>query len=176
MTNKSTVSLQSLCHAIQTMGEKLTHLYLAHNKLAGVPQIVTALSVRLHARIQSSDSIIRPSQHMTLHSCILFLLLQTYCPNLILLDLSNVSTIAASHGFLHIEKLQQGCQKLKVLRITNSHITLSPATLQEQVTYLFLPFTSGNHFLFHLNCVRWTHRAFRIWKNYQSHRWLMSRD
>lgn len=45
MTNKSTVSLQSLCHAIQTMGEKLTHLYLAHNKLAGVPQIVTALSV-----------------------------------------------------------------------------------------------------------------------------------
>lgn len=46
MTNKSTVSLQSLCHAIQTMGEKLTHLYLAHNKLAGVPQIVTALSVR----------------------------------------------------------------------------------------------------------------------------------
>lgn len=46
MTNKSTVSLQSLCHAIQTMGEKLTHLHLAHNKLAGVPQIVTALSVR----------------------------------------------------------------------------------------------------------------------------------
>ncbi|XP_037030411.1 F-box/LRR-repeat protein 6-like [Bradysia coprophila] len=101
MTNKSTVSLQSLCHSIQTMGEKLTHLYLAHNKLAGVPQIVTALS--------------------------------TYCPNLTLLDLSNVSTIAASHGFLHIEKLQQGCQKLKVLRITNSHITLSPATLQEQM-------------------------------------------
>ncbi len=48
MTNKSTVSLQSLCHAIQTMGEKLTHLYLAHNKLAGVPQIVTALSVGFH--------------------------------------------------------------------------------------------------------------------------------
>lgn len=60
--------------------------------------------------------------------------LQTHCPNLILLDLSNVSTVAISHGILLIEKLQQGCQKLKVLRITNSHITLGPATLQEQVS------------------------------------------
>lgn len=54
MTNKSTVSLQSLCHATQTMGEKLTHLYLAHNKLAGVPQIVTALSVRT-AHLSADD-------------------------------------------------------------------------------------------------------------------------
>jgi F-box and leucine-rich repeat protein 6 len=59
---------------------------------------------------------------------------QTHCPSLVLLDLSNVSTIAISHGVLHIEKLQQGCQKLKILRITNSHITLNTATLQEQVT------------------------------------------
>lgn len=60
---------------------------------------------------------------------------QAHCPNLELLDLSNVTTIAASHGILHIEKLQGGCQKLKVLRITNSHITLSPSTLQEQVSH-----------------------------------------
>ncbi|XP_035785332.1 F-box/LRR-repeat protein 6-like [Anopheles albimanus] len=59
--------------------------------------------------------------------------LSTYCPNLVLLDLSNVSTIAISHGILHIEQLQQGCQKLKILRITNSHINLSTATLQEQM-------------------------------------------
>lgn len=44
-TSKSAVGLQSLCTAIQTMNERLTHLYLAHNRLAGIPQIVTALSV-----------------------------------------------------------------------------------------------------------------------------------
>lgn len=59
--------------------------------------------------------------------------MQTFCPNLELLDLSNVSTVANSHGVLHLEKLQTGCQLLRVLRITNSHITLGPATLEEQV-------------------------------------------
>lgn len=59
-----------------------------------------------------------------------------HCPNLSLLDLSNISTVAASHGILHIEKLQEGCPHLKVLRITNSHITLSTASLQEQVSLL----------------------------------------
>lgn len=68
------------------------------------------------------------------------LLFQTYSPNLVLLDLSNVSTVATSHGVLHVEKLQQGCQKLKVLRITNSHITLSTATLQEQVCFMLFFF------------------------------------
>lgn len=58
---------------------------------------------------------------------------QTFCPNLQLLDLSNVTTVANSHGVLHLEKLQTGCPKLKVLRITNSHITLGAATLEEQV-------------------------------------------
>lgn len=58
---------------------------------------------------------------------------QTHCPNLVLLDLSNINTVAISHGVLHIEKLQEGCPRLKVLRVTNSHITLSVATLQEQV-------------------------------------------
>jgi F-box/leucine-rich repeat protein 6 len=60
--------------------------------------------------------------------------LTTHCPNLTLLDLSNVKTVAVSHGMLHVEKLQQGCQKLKVLRIANSHVQLSNATLQEQMT------------------------------------------
>uniref|UniRef100_A0A182SV58 F-box domain-containing protein n=1 Tax=Anopheles maculatus TaxID=74869 RepID=A0A182SV58_9DIPT len=57
----------------------------------------------------------------------------THCPNLVLLDLSNVNTVAVSHGILHIEQLQHGCQKLKVLRITNSHINLSTASLKEQM-------------------------------------------
>lgn len=43
--SKSAVGLQTLCTSIQTMGERLTHLYLAHNRLTGIPQIVTALSV-----------------------------------------------------------------------------------------------------------------------------------
>ncbi|KAG5678580.1 hypothetical protein PVAND_008242 [Polypedilum vanderplanki] len=59
--------------------------------------------------------------------------LTKYCPNLTLLDLSNVKTVAVSHAMLHIEKLQEGCQKLKVLRIANSHVQLSNATLQEQM-------------------------------------------
>ncbi|XP_065366665.1 F-box/LRR-repeat protein 6 [Calliphora vicina] len=99
--SKSAVGAQSLCNAMQVMGERLTHLYLAHNRLAGIPQLVNVLS--------------------------------THCPNLVLLDLSNVTTQATSHGILHIEKLQQGCPKLKVLRITNSHITLSTAALQEMM-------------------------------------------
>lgn len=99
--NKTAVGQVSLCNAISEMGERLTHLYLAHNRLSGIPQIVKALS--------------------------------TQCPNLALLDLSNVSTIAISHGILNIEQLQAGCQKLKVLRITNSHINMNAATLQEQM-------------------------------------------
>ncbi|CAD7077383.1 unnamed protein product [Hermetia illucens] len=100
-SNKSAVGLQSLCNAIQVIDGRLTHLHLAHNRLAGIPQIVKTLS--------------------------------TYCPNLMLLDLSNVRTIAVSHAVLHVEMLQQGCQKLKILRITNSHMTLSSASLQEQM-------------------------------------------
>ncbi|XP_013113955.2 uncharacterized protein LOC106091823 [Stomoxys calcitrans] len=99
--SKSAVGAQSLCNSMQVMGDKLTHLYLAHNRLAGIPQLVNVLS--------------------------------THCPNLVLLDLSNVTTQATSHGILHVEKLQQGCPKLKVLRITNSHITLSTASLQEMM-------------------------------------------
>ncbi|ALC41483.1 fbl6, partial [Drosophila busckii] len=97
--SKSAVGVISLCNALQTMGSRLTHLHLAHNRLAGIPQIVSVLAA--------------------------------HCPNLTLLDLSNVTTYATSHGVLHIEKLQHGCQMLKVLRVTNSHITPSTATMQE---------------------------------------------
>ncbi|XP_032590284.1 F-box/LRR-repeat protein 6 [Drosophila grimshawi] len=97
--SKSAVGVNSLCSALQTMGTRLTHLYLAHNRLAGIPNIVSVLAA--------------------------------HCPNLELLDLSNVTTQATSHGVLYIEKLQHGCQKLKVLRVTNSHITPSTASMQE---------------------------------------------
>lgn len=49
------------------------------------------------------------------------------------MDLSNVRTLTAT-GNIHIEKLQQGCQKLKVFRITNSHVSLANVPLKEQVT------------------------------------------
>lgn len=100
-TMKTAVGWQSLIAAIETVNERLTHLHLAHNQLAGVPHLATALT--------------------------------QFAPNLILLDLSNVKTVAASHGVLHIESLQAGCQKLKILRITNSHIFLGSSTLQEQM-------------------------------------------
>lgn len=44
--SKSAVGVNSLCNALQTMGSRLTHLYLAHNRLAGIPNIVSILSVR----------------------------------------------------------------------------------------------------------------------------------
>lgn len=44
-SSKSAVGQQSLCQAVQIMGDRLTHLYLAHNRLAGIPQIVTTLAV-----------------------------------------------------------------------------------------------------------------------------------
>lgn len=59
--------------------------------------------------------------------------LQTHCPNLQLLDMSNVRTVAMN-GLIHIEKLQEGCQKLRVFRITNSQFALAVVPLIEQVT------------------------------------------
>ena len=57
-----------------------------------------------------------------------------HCHNLLFLDLSNVTTQATSHGVLNVEKLQSSCQKLRVLRVTNSHITMATASLQEKVS------------------------------------------
>lgn len=36
-------------------------------------------------------------------------------------------------SLLHVEKLQIGCPKLKVLRVTNSQIWMAPASRAEQV-------------------------------------------
>ncbi|XP_014249064.1 F-box/LRR-repeat protein 6 [Cimex lectularius] len=58
--------------------------------------------------------------------------LSTNCPNLQVLDLSNVRTVSHTTVQLHIEKLQQGCPKLRVLRITNSQVILSSVSLKEQ--------------------------------------------
>lgn len=92
-----------------------------------------------------------------------------HCPNLSLLDLSNISTVAVSHGILHIEKLQEGCPHLKVLRITNSHITLSAATLQEQVNQIAPAIFRTNKL--NKNFVhRWIRQVFRSWRNYRLHR------
>lgn len=43
--SKSAVGPQSLCNALKTMNGRLSHLYLAHNRLAGIPQIITILAV-----------------------------------------------------------------------------------------------------------------------------------
>lgn len=47
-TSKTAVALTPLCNAIQAMNERLTHLHLADNRLAGIPQLVTALSVNFN--------------------------------------------------------------------------------------------------------------------------------
>lgn len=54
------------------------------------------------------------------------------CPNLQVLDLSNVRTVSHTVVHLHIEKLQQGCPKLRVLRITNSELAIATVSLKEQ--------------------------------------------
>lgn len=43
--NKGAVSLSSMQHLTSVMGNRLTHLVLANNKLAGVPQIIMAIAV-----------------------------------------------------------------------------------------------------------------------------------
>ncbi|RZF32658.1 hypothetical protein LSTR_LSTR004086 [Laodelphax striatellus] len=58
--------------------------------------------------------------------------LATHCPNLQVLDMSNVMTVSQSAGALHVEKLQEGCPLLRVLRITNSQLALAPVSLNEQ--------------------------------------------
>ncbi|XP_034235255.1 uncharacterized protein LOC117641765 [Thrips palmi] len=99
--NKGAVSLSSMQHLTSVMGDRLTHLVLANNKLAGVPQIIQAIAGS--------------------------------CSNLEVLDMSSVRTVAHATAQIHIEKLQEGCSKLRVLRITNSQFALAPVTIKEQV-------------------------------------------
>ncbi|CAG9856654.1 unnamed protein product [Phyllotreta striolata] len=97
----SPINAQPLVNLSQTMGSRLTHLILAHNKIANFTHIMAALS--------------------------------TNCPNLHLLDISNIRTFAHNMSQLHIEKLQMGCPDLRVLRITNSQIWLAAANLSDQM-------------------------------------------
>lgn len=62
---------------------------------------------------------------------------QGSCPNLEVLDMSSVRTVAHATAQIHIEKLQEGCTKLRVLRITNSQFALAPVTIKEQVRCAF---------------------------------------
>lgn len=43
--NKTAVGVQSLCNAVQAMGERLRHLHLANNRLGGLPQLINSLAV-----------------------------------------------------------------------------------------------------------------------------------
>lgn len=97
----SPINAQPLVNLTQSMAGRLTHLVLAHNKIANFSQIMAAIS--------------------------------TNCPNLHLLDISNIRTFAHNMSLLHIEKLQIGCPALRVLRITNSQIWLAAASITEQV-------------------------------------------
>lgn len=98
---KSALNASPLVCLAQNMTSRLTHLILAHNKLAGFSQIITAISA--------------------------------HCPNLQLLDLSNIKTHAYNGSLLQVEKLQEGCPKIRVLRVTNSQILLAPTSLSDQV-------------------------------------------
>lgn len=115
------MAVQSLCTTVQVMGERLRHLHLTNNRLGGLPQLITCLAV------SGRNSLFVANFKLT------FFYFQTHCPNLVLLDLSNITTTAASHAVLPVEKLQIGCPKMKIFRMTNAQITLSTATLQEQV-------------------------------------------
>ncbi|KAH1012685.1 hypothetical protein HUJ05_011794 [Dendroctonus ponderosae] len=101
INSTSAINAQPLVALSQTMNTRLTHLVLAHNKIAGFMQIISAIS--------------------------------SHCPNLQLLDISNIKTFAHNTALLHVEKLQIGCPKIRVLRITNSQIWLAPVALTEQV-------------------------------------------
>lgn len=95
--------------------------------------------------------------------------LQTHCPNLALLDLSNITTMAVSHAVLPVEKLQTGCPKMKIFRVTNAQITLGSATLQEQVR---IQWNFGLSLSFGLTFIRiirrWMRLVFLTWRNFRS--------
>jgi hypothetical protein len=64
---------------------------------------------------------------------VLGICLQTICPNLEVLDISN-AVFSSDFISLDIEKLQRGCPLLKILRLTNSQFRVSYASAQEKVT------------------------------------------
>lgn len=101
VNSASAMNAQPLVSLAQSMSGRLTHLVLAHNKLAGFTQIIASIAA--------------------------------HCPNLELLDISNIRTYAHNSALLHVERLQSGCPKLRVLRLTNSQIWLAQATRADQM-------------------------------------------
>lgn len=93
-----------------------------------------------------------------------------------------MTTVAASHGILHIEQLQEGCPNLKVLRITNSQITLSPPPtvaptphlIGSEVVYLCSVsffFVTQSNCVFALNWPRAIEFAYLIWHHLNCIAW-----
>ncbi|CAG7836025.1 unnamed protein product [Allacma fusca] len=60
--------------------------------------------------------------------------LAEYCPNLEVLDLSNVTSPRRDTIIIRVETLQQGCPVLRVLRLTNTEIALSETSLKDQAS------------------------------------------
>ncbi|GLH10795.1 Uncharacterized protein GBIM_15685, partial [Gryllus bimaculatus] len=103
--NRSAVSMTAIRNMCQTIGDRLTHLTLADNKITGISQIVTAIAEN--------------------------------CPNLEVFDISNMCSYSTAP--LPIERFQNGCQKLRVLRFSNSNLCLAQTSLKEQVASLGFP-------------------------------------
>lgn len=59
--------------------------------------------------------------------------LADHCPSLEVLDLSNVTSPRRDTIHINVEHLQKGCNKVRVLRLTNSDIMLEQTGLKEQV-------------------------------------------
>ncbi|CAL8143703.1 unnamed protein product [Orchesella dallaii] len=60
--------------------------------------------------------------------------LADHCPNLEVLDLSNVTSPRRDTIAINVEHLQKGCHSIRILRLTNSDIMLSETSLKEQVS------------------------------------------
>lgn len=55
-----------------------------------------------------------------------------HCPNIEHLDLSNVVTVGRDPITINLEQLQAGCNKIRVLRFTNTNVKLLATSMQEQ--------------------------------------------
>ncbi|XP_047103964.1 F-box/LRR-repeat protein 6 isoform X3 [Schistocerca piceifrons] len=121
------VPAQSYTSVLQIMTHRLTHLVLSNNTMCGLSQIIIALS-KCSQVISPSIADILTRAHPAIFKSKLH---QTSCPNLELLDISFLQM--HSTALINLEKFQSGCQKLKVLRVTNSNIALSPVPLNIQV-------------------------------------------
>ncbi len=63
----------------------------------------------------------------------LFPLPQTHSSNLEELDISNITTTSRDTILINIEKMQRGCQKLRMLNANHTMLSLSDTPIKEQV-------------------------------------------